>query len=213
MAKETFIMMSLDEEKSKDLAKVIGSDTSRKILDYMGGHEDVSEAELAKKLDIPVSTVHYNIKHLFKAGLIESKEFKWSEKGKKIDLYNVARKLIIIAPKGSEGLREKLKAFLPVTLGAFVVSIGLYVWQGFGKVSNKMMATADTAEMFAAPKLMGAAEMEESVAQAAPEVSRMVSDGLTSFTQVELNYALWFLIGSMFAIVVMFLYSYWKMRR
>lgn len=209
-------MISLDENKSKELAKVIGNDTSRKILDYLGGQEDVSEAVLAKELGIPVSTVHYNVKHLLGSGLIESKEFKWSEKGKKIDLYNVARKLIIIAPKGTESVREKLKSFLPITLGAFFVSGALYIWQkvrvvdlvnSVQKAAPMMMdAAVEESAVFGASPLGGG---EQALLSAAPGVIR---DGVTSFTPIELNYALWFLIGSMFTIVIMFLYSYWKMK-
>ena len=97
MAEEKFILLSLEEKKSKELAQVISSNTSRKILDLLAKKE-YSETDIAKELNIPLSTVHYNTQLLLKNNLIEIKDFLWSEKGKKIQLYRLANKLIIIHP-------------------------------------------------------------------------------------------------------------------
>src|SRR3989344_1770163 len=102
MAKhETFIMVSLEEEKAKKLAEVISNNTSRKILDHLAKKE-ASESELAKELSLPISTVHYNIQLLLKTNLVQSKEFTWSDKGKEINIYTLSKKYIIIAPSGTK---------------------------------------------------------------------------------------------------------------
>ena len=81
---ETFVLLSLEEQQSKELAQVISNETARKILDYLGKKNEASESQIAEALDAPISTVHYNVQQLLKVKLIESKEVEWSEKGKKI---------------------------------------------------------------------------------------------------------------------------------
>ena len=75
MAEERFILASLEDKESKDLAQVIASNTSRKILNLLS-KEDLSESEISNKLNAPITTVEYNIQQLLKAKLIETKEFK-----------------------------------------------------------------------------------------------------------------------------------------
>ena len=69
MAKEKFLLVSLSENKAKQLSQAISNESCRKILDYLADKE-ATESELAKKLEIPISTVHYNLQQLQKAGLI-----------------------------------------------------------------------------------------------------------------------------------------------
>ena len=59
--REKFVLVSLKEEKSKELAQVISNETSRKILDYLS-EKDASESEIAKKLKIsqPAVSSFYN---------------------------------------------------------------------------------------------------------------------------------------------------------
>ncbi len=122
MAKKesTFLLVSLEEEKAKKLANVISNQACRKILDYLSGR-DATETEIANSLDIPISTVHYNIKLLSEAGLVRSQEFHYSPKGKEVNHYSLANKYIIIAPKSTEDLSSKLKKILP----AFAIAAGV----------------------------------------------------------------------------------------
>ncbi|MBW2981134.1 helix-turn-helix domain-containing protein [Candidatus Woesearchaeota archaeon] len=115
MAKEKFLLVSLKESKAKKLAQVISNETCRKILDYLA-EKEATESELGKKLSIPISTAHYNLKCLMDGGLVIADEFHYSEKGKEVLHYKLANKYIIIAPKTVYGIKEKLKSILPVTL-------------------------------------------------------------------------------------------------
>jgi DNA-binding transcriptional ArsR family regulator len=115
MAKEKFVLVSLQEEKAKKLAQVITNESCRRILDYLA-EKDATESELAEKLMLPISTVHYNLKQLTEGGLVVSEEFHYSEKGKEVNHYRLANKYIIIAPKTVWGIKEKLKSILPVVL-------------------------------------------------------------------------------------------------
>jgi DNA-binding transcriptional ArsR family regulator len=119
---DKYILVSLNDKKSKDLAHSISNKTARKILDYLSENDKASPSNLSEKLNIPLSTITYSIKQLKKQGLIEKKDAKWSEKGKKIFFYSLAKKMIIIVPKNVDW-KESLKKILPVAFIGFFASI------------------------------------------------------------------------------------------
>jgi len=149
MAKDPFLLVSLEENESKALAQVMSNDTARKILDLLSKHESLTETDIAKKLDVPLSTVHYNLQALVKANLVKSEEFHYSEKGKEVNHYSLANKLIIIAPKNTrtESFRDKLKSILPVAL--IVAAVGVVM-----QLFNKFMIRAGSAKLMAAAPSM-----------------------------------------------------------
>lgn len=191
MATEKFIMVSLEEEKAKELANVISNDTSRKILGFLS-EKDAAENDIVKELNLPASTVHYNVQNLLKHNLIEVKDFYWSEKGNKVNVYTVAKKLIVIVPKSMK-IKTKLKSILPVALLALAASGAIHVYQ---KYFTKTIALAGE-KMMAAPTMQDFAESK--ALAAAPRILET-----TSSTP---DYALWFLIGSFFAIAMYIIIS------
>jgi DNA-binding transcriptional ArsR family regulator len=182
MAKEKFVLVSLKENKAKELAQVISNESCRKILDYLA-EKEATETELAEKLEIPISTVHYNLKHLTNAGLVSVEEFHYSEKGREVNHYKLANKYVIIAPKSTFGIKEKLKSILPVAL-ITVAAAGLL------KVFTSRMAA------FGAAKSARLAEQALDAVPAAAEVPPGP------------NIALWFLAGAVFAIVIYMIIQY-----
>jgi len=130
MANKNFILLSLEDAKIKKVSNVISNDSCRKILDYLSDKE-ATETEIAQNLQIPISTVHYNLQQLMETGLIEIKEFHYSEKGKEVNHYKLANKYIIIAPKKTFGIKERLKAILPVALMIGASALVLQYFQKF----------------------------------------------------------------------------------
>jgi DNA-binding transcriptional ArsR family regulator len=198
MAKEKFVLVSLKENKAKKLAQVISNESCRKILDHLA-EKEATETELAEKLEIPISTVHYNLKHLTDAGLVTVEEFHYSEKGREVNHYKLANKYVIIAPKSTFGIKEKLKAILPVAL-VTVVTAGLL------RLFTGRMATLGAAKAGVREAVMATApEMEEAATDA-------VATGLANVTRAppvsEPSIALWFLIGAVFAIVIYIIIQY-----
>ena len=100
MAKN-FLLVSLEEKKAKKIAEVLNNSTSRKIIDHLA-KKDSTESEISKDMDIPISTVHYNLKLLQEAGLVTVEEFHYSQRGKEVNHYSLANKYIIIAPKSED---------------------------------------------------------------------------------------------------------------
>ncbi|HLD12950.1 MAG TPA: helix-turn-helix domain-containing protein [Candidatus Nanoarchaeia archaeon] len=111
---EKFLLVNLEEENTKKLADVLANSTARKLLNYLSTVEDASESELANKLKLPLTTVHYNLQNLKKTGLVEAPAFTWSQKGRPIDRYTIAKKSIIISPKGVTINKEKMRRILGV---------------------------------------------------------------------------------------------------
>jgi DNA-binding transcriptional ArsR family regulator len=214
MGKKSFLLVSLKEKKAKELAQVISNDSCRKILDYLSDMQDATESDISEKLKLPISTVHYNLQHLMKAGIVDVDEFHYSEKGKEVNHYKLANKYIIIAPKTTYGLKEKLKAILPVSLLALVGAgfIQMYTKYFRGPVfsSAKMAAPAvmEQAEASVAELVMDTATNEgaRAVVEKAPEV-------VTSVVSAAPNYALWFLFGCVFIIVLVVIFELIKAKR
>ena len=139
---EKYILVSLEDERSKKIAESISNKTARKVLDYLSTKEEAGTEEISKKLNLPISTIDYNLKNLKKAGLVETKHFEWSQKGKRIVLYSVAKKLIVIAPKLSN-LKKELKNIIPLVGIAAVISI---IIQYFSSITRQPMLQAAKSE-------------------------------------------------------------------
>ncbi len=202
MSEEKFVLINLEDEKSKELAQVIASETSRKILNILA-EKPLSETEIGEKLKVPLSTVHYNTQQLLKAEIIEIKDFLWSEKGKKIQLYQLANKLIIIAPKTSQiSFLSKLKEIIPLFLGGTIISLGIYLYQKiYPKFSNSITSESiEVIKKVAAPALTNNAD-------------RITEYVLPNLQNINQNYALWFFLGVIVTLVLSLLIEYLKKKR
>jgi len=112
MTDEKFMLVSLEDAKIKSLAEVLGNKTCKKIIDYLADNEEASQKDLSLALDIPMNTMEYNMKKLLLSGLVQKrKNFFWSKKGKKIVMYELSNKSIVISPKKRVG--EKFKSLVP----------------------------------------------------------------------------------------------------
>ena len=179
MAKEEkFLLVSLEGKESKKLAQVISNNSSRKILAYLT-NKKASESELSKKLSIPISTVHYNLKHLIKAGLVDSREYHYSEKGKEVNHYSLAKKYIIIAPKTS-GIKTKLRSILPM---AIVIIAGAAIIQFISSLVKG-------ASFAGIEKSAGVVQLAFEETEMAVPTADAISTAATG-----LPIAVWFLIG------------------
>lgn len=188
MAKKSFLLVSLKEDQAKKLAQVISNDTCRNILDYLT-KKNATESELSKELSLPISTVHYNLQHLLKAKLVKAEEYHYSKKGKEVLHYSLSNQYIIIAPESTYGLKEKLKKFLPIVL---IVAATAGIVQFLSKILVKPVSTSFAAEEAVTKTASAAAD--QAVAAGAPALQ-------------AIPFALWFLYGALFAVVVYFIYD------
>ncbi|MBI2139335.1 helix-turn-helix transcriptional regulator [Candidatus Woesearchaeota archaeon] len=241
MGKASFLLVSLQEEKAKELAAVMGSDSCKKILEHLGEHEGTTESDIARQLQLPLSTVHYNISHLQKANLIVSEEFHYSPKGKEVNHYKLANKYIIIAPKGAHGMLGRLKTLLPAGLLALAGAGFLAVYQKIlgsrivSKMASPIASSAIAPSSIASPAMIekaivakdaaqeiaikSAAQAPNTFIQAAEPAQALAGEPIlqaaapSQSLPSEPNIALWFLIGAITVLGIIFLIEWIRLKR
>lgn len=197
-----YLLLSLEDERSKHLAEVLGNKTCKKIIDFLAEKSEASEKDIADGLGMPINTIEYNLKKLQKAEIAEkTKNFFWSKKGKKIPTYKLSNKSIVISP-GSR-LKTKVKSILPVALiGTFAsLLIGLY-----SKTKQKTIQTDN--EIIMQSK---ASAIPETFARESPNFAQNALKESTNqdygtlgkllFTQPDPIW-IWFLIGVIFTLIL-----------
>ena len=189
MPSKNFLLLSMEDQQIKKISNVISNDSCRKILDYLS-NKDATESELAEKLGIPISTVHYNLQQLTEAGLVSAEEFHYSKKGKEVNHYRLANKYIIIAPKKIFGIKEKLRSILPVVL---IVAGAAGIIQLASKYLTK------SAYQMPVAKTMIADGATESAGFATPLAQQAAVE--TAKASIYQKVALWFLVGALFALL------------
>ncbi len=128
MAEEKYILVSLEDERTEKLANVLASKTSKKILDLLA-EKELSESEIASELKMPLNTIDYNIKNLLKTGLIEEKRHLFSVKGKRIPVYKISNKYIVISPRK----KRTIASIFPVVIISAIFT-GFILW--FNRVKD-----------------------------------------------------------------------------
>jgi len=129
MAKEP-IVLSLSDEDAKKLAKAISNATCQKIMDVLS-KGPFTETELAKRLKLPLSTVHYSMKQLKRANLVDYDEFHYSEKGKEVTHYSLANRYVVITTGPiAQGFLDKLKTVIPVLGMVGLFGLGIQIFRG-----------------------------------------------------------------------------------
>jgi len=151
------------------------------------------------------------LKKLVKAGIIEKKkEFFWSKKGKKIEMYKVANKLIVIAPKKSN-VYSKLKGIVPVALISGILTLFI-AWYTKARGFVTRDAVIKAGENVIAPAVEEEVSAGSSaVSSVSQKVAESVGNIIPETTQIFSYPAiwLWFLLGSLIAILA-FLIWHWK---
>jgi len=129
MKDDKFILIGIDD--ADDVADALRSKTAKKILDFLADEKEASEKDIADGLGMPINTVEYNLKKLIKAGFVlKSKNYFWSVKGRKIEVYKLAKKHIIISPNKTKPTMSYLKTLLPVLVAvlAIVALVALFTF-------------------------------------------------------------------------------------
>jgi DNA-binding transcriptional ArsR family regulator len=193
MSENNFLLVDLNDPKTKKLAETITSATSRKILNSLA-QQDSSETKLSETLSLPLSTVHYHLEKLKEAGLVTIEEFRYSKKGREINQYKLAKKYILIAPHSVETVWEKIKDILPL-VGAAVVMSGIIKLIQWWNLSS--FQTADTLSA----SVPSASMMKESSLSYAPQLITPTPD-----------FAIWFFLGSM-AIIGVYALRLWLKKK
>lgn len=125
---EKVLILPLGEE-SKKITQTLSNDSARQVLELLAD-EPMSASDIAEKLEIPLTTVKYNLDALIESGLITIKQTRWSVKGRKIKIYAPIRKLIVVVPDKTDrnSVADILRRYLGVVLGAAGISAIIEWW-------------------------------------------------------------------------------------
>lgn len=199
MAENNYILVSLDDEKSKAISEVLSSKTSKKIINYLAGTKEASQKDLSDALSIPLNTVEYNIKKLLDSGFVQKrKNFFWSKKGKKIIMYELSNKSIVISHK--KKISEKIKSIIPGFILAAVGTFAVWVYEKIKYASNSV-ADSGREVLYAATE-----SASDSIGKAGGVVPQEAL-----ITPIGTPLWLWFLIGSLIAIFIIAVVNWRKL--
>lgn len=118
------IVIQPGEERAQKIARAMASQTANEVIQAFSAGP-MTSSEVARQMEIPITTASYHIDNLLGAGLIEVTETRWSEKGREVKVYGLANQVLIIAPQDSD-LRSVLKKY--ATLFGIVVLASLGLW-------------------------------------------------------------------------------------
>lgn len=210
MVDEKFMLLSLEDPKMKSLSDVLGNKTCKKIIDYLAEHEEASQKDLSDALNVPINTIEYNIKKLVESGLVQKrKNFFWSKKGKKIVMYELSNKSIVISPKKS--FSHKLKSLIPSALLVLSGSVLIYAYEKILR-SKRLVVNSGFSEKIATK---GADLVFESTHVANSAFGAGASDVISEAGKGLLYYPpsplwVWFLAGGL---LVMFIFAVLNWRK
>ena len=169
-------------------------------------------------------------------GLIDAEEYHYSEKGKEVNHYRLANKYIIIAPKNTYGIKEKLKSILPVVIIVSGAALAIQLTKRFFAGGQMVQIFSDTKQTLVRETLIsqksaaiGAANNQmatsashtspivSNATQTAPEIinktteyalnPQTVTQTFSHPASIWSNIALWFLAGAIFALLIYFIIS------
>ncbi|MPM62107.1 hypothetical protein SDC9_108973 [bioreactor metagenome] len=84
-------------EDSRKLVQALSNANSIKILQLLETG-NMSAGEIAEKLSLGLNTLKYNLDSLLEVDLIRVSGTKWSQRGRKIKIYEPIERIIVLVP-------------------------------------------------------------------------------------------------------------------
>jgi len=196
---KNYLLISLDDERSKNISEVLGSKSCKKILDLLA-EKEMSETDIARTLEIPLNTAEYNIKKLLSSGLIEKAKHWWSVKGRKIEMYKLSNKYIVISPKSKPS--SKIRTIIPALILSGIFAFIIYIYQ-----KSQQVLPVLKSEEYSAPLMSAAGSVSDA---STCGVATNVVNVATSFVQ-SVSPAVWFLGGAVIAIILILVLNWRKL--
>ncbi len=120
--------------ESRRITQILSNGTSLKILELLG-EKSMSATDIAEKLNLPLTTVKYNLDSLVESDLIKVKQIKWSQKGRQVKIYESVEKLIVLVPSKSSidrlSIISILQKYIGVIGAAFFAATGIEYFSAY----------------------------------------------------------------------------------
>ena len=113
--------IDINDERAKELAQILMNEKAIAIL-HLIEETPMSISEIAKELNLPISTVSYHIDKMMRVGLVEIAGKKYGKRLQEVKLYRASNRPILLVPRKSIQ-KVKKKAFSFERL--HVISLGL----------------------------------------------------------------------------------------
>ncbi|WP_462273658.1 ArsR/SmtB family transcription factor [Methanohalophilus sp.] len=222
---EKVLVLPLNED-SRKITQTLSNEKSLKILELLA-RQPMSATSIAEELDMPLTTIKYNLDGLLESELIEVKETKWSRKGREIKIYEPMQKMIVVVPGGNKTDRSSilgmLRKYVAMAGAALFAALGIEYLRDFEPlgqttppvspaVMSEMPAgnTSNDTALFAgqapANATTEAARTAGETAGAA-DTSSLISADLLSHIGV------WFFFGCLFIITVLVLWEIYNRKK
>jgi DNA-binding transcriptional ArsR family regulator len=206
---EKHLMIDLDDPRTEKIAEIMANKSARKIIGVLA-EKQLSEGDIAKQLGMPINSVEYNLKKLISVGLVEkTSDFFWSSRGKKIPVYRIADRKIVISP------RTGFKGIIPAVLISGAIAAGIWKF-GIGKggeiVQNYAAPVADKAMLAAseATRCIGVDGMKCGAEAGSAAASSAADLAVQASGLVYPDVSLWFLFGALSAILIFLAWNWRK---
>jgi len=198
---DKFILISMNDPRSKKIAEVMQSATCKKMIDFLEKENEASAKDFSDGLNIPMNTTDYNLKKLLESELIQKKKkFFWSSKGKRIVLYKLSNKSIIISPKNSN-IESKLKSILPSIFITSALTFAIYTYEKINAGKNTLGETFDMAAPSASNSFYESGIMGET--------AKIAIGNTGNIPLVSSPIWMWFLAGSLLSVLIFSIIN-WK---
>jgi len=153
---------------------------------------------------------------LILSGFVQKrKNFFWSKKGKKIIMYEISHKSIIISPRKSSSSASKIKSLLPAFMITAAGTFASWVYEKI-TLSNSLQYVKDGGETLvkSATNTVSVSSVPGFVASgvASPEVASNATQVVTASSNMGLFSTplwLWFLVGGLLGIAILSIVN-WK---
>ncbi|NJE41865.1 ArsR family transcriptional regulator [Thermococcus sp. GR6] len=92
--------IDIHDERAKELAQILMNDKAIAILHLLEDRA-LSMSEIARELNLPISTVSYHIDKMLKVGLVEVAGKKYGKRLQEVKLYSASDRPILLVPRKS----------------------------------------------------------------------------------------------------------------
>ncbi|MBX0322007.1 helix-turn-helix domain-containing protein [Halomicroarcula sp. F13] len=128
-------VLDVDDADTDEVLDALSSDTGRALYRTLFDQPGTA-SEIARRCDTSVQNVHYHLSNLEAAGLVESIDTVYSEKGNEMTVYGPASDPIVLV--GNHDLRPRLRQSLTdVVAGVGLLGLAsLFVQWGAESIAN-----------------------------------------------------------------------------
>lgn len=194
---ENVLILEPGDERAQKIGKAMASQTANDILNLMS-EGPKSLTDITERLAIPLTTSKYHIENLVDAGLLTVTDTKYSVKGREIKIYSLTNQLVIVAPRQTNVRSLLLKyasLFGVVILGALGITV---ISPMLAEPAPVMWASTGASRELGGEVMAAKAAYDSGYGAAGTP-----------------DYALAFLIGGIFVILVLLCYEayLWKTKR